>query len=197
MSSSPRASWNVYRSHGRKSSCSPLAAWPSSHPHAGTPVPGRCNTGHREVSLASDIPAGIQGKSCIRRATALASQTSLSTPSTRNGPGGWLRFDLGPAVAPPSCSPQRSASFWEEETEGAGLPRGRPLSADNLIAEKENLSFLWTGGQGGKGNSMTIFTRKFQAAFFLLMFLNLPSRCLEVERGLVSLTALESEGPLV
>ena len=54
-----------------------------------------------------------------------------------------------------------------------------------------------TGGQGGKGNSMTIFTRKFQAAFFLLMLLNLAFHCLEVERGRVSLTALESEDPLV
>lgn len=45
MSSSPRASWNVCRSHGRKSSCSPLAAWPSSHPHAGLRCQGVATQG--------------------------------------------------------------------------------------------------------------------------------------------------------
>ena len=178
------------------SPCSPPAAWVSQFR---CQVPERCEAPHRQASLASNTPAGMQGKRRDRRATAPAAQAPLTIRATRNGPGGppcHGRAGGGIAIFLPRSRSAKAAGKKEPEGAGRGRPRGSLERRAAWLREVKNLSFLWTGGQREKDNPLTIFTKKFPRAFFLLMFLSIPFGSLEVVRGLVSLIALESEGSL-
>lgn len=128
-----------------------------------------------------------------------AAQTPLTIQATRSCPGGIPRHRrAGSSIAillPRSRSP-KAAGKEEPEGAGRGPPRGSRERRATRLRKVKNLSFLSTGGQREKGNLLTVFTKKFPRAFFLLMFLSLPFGSLEVVRALVSLTVLQSVGSL-
>lgn len=154
---------------------------------------------HRQSSLASNIPAGMQGKRRDSRATAPAAQTPLTIWATRSGPGGIPRHRRpGGSIAILLRRSRSLKAAGKEEPEGAGRgpPRGSRERRATRLRKVKNLSFLSTGGQREKGNPLTVFAKKFPHAFFLLMFLSLLFGSLEVVRALVSLIVLESVGSL-
>ena len=69
-------------------------------------LPGFSSTPALPLHLGPKRPWGG-----VHRAPALASRTPLSTPSTRNGPGGCLCSDLSPAAALPSYCLQCSTKL--------------------------------------------------------------------------------------